>query len=116
MLSLLSGSSHRKKIRQQCEAREDYYRRTVGREELLRQSEIRLLLSLIKLSQNRTRLSRNETRFSQNMTGLPQNGNRLSRNEIVCGNFVQNTVLTLMNRLTKCWYNTLIQHTLCPQQ
>ena len=26
------------KIRQQCEAREDYYRRTAGREELLRQT------------------------------------------------------------------------------
>ena len=37
-LSPLFDSSHRKKIRQQCEAREDYYRRTVGREELLRQT------------------------------------------------------------------------------
>ena len=30
------------KIRQQCEAREDYYRRTIGREELLRQTTQKL--------------------------------------------------------------------------
>ncbi len=28
------------KVRQQCEAREDYYRRTVGREKLLRQTTL----------------------------------------------------------------------------
>ena len=30
--------TQQKKIRQQCEAREDYYRRTAGREELLRKT------------------------------------------------------------------------------
>lgn len=65
--------SQEEKIRMQCEAREDYYRRTRGRERLLRET----ILENAKLISEKERLS------SQNEQLSSQNEQLSSQNELL---------------------------------
>ena len=60
------------KILQQCEAREDYYRRTVGRERLLKKTTAKLNQTSAKLDQTTAKLDQTSAKLDQTTAKLEQ--------------------------------------------
>ena len=67
------------KIRQQCEAREDYYRRTAGRERLLREAQELVREKQSQLDEKQSQLDEKQKQLHEQQAMLEQQSNTIER-------------------------------------
>ncbi len=69
------------KIRQQCEAREDYYRRTAGREKLLKKTTSERDELKEQLSQKEAEIAKNKEEIAKNKEEMAKNKAEIAKNK-----------------------------------
>ena len=69
------------KIRQQCEAREDYYRRTAGRERLLRETQELVREKQSQLDEKQSQLDEKQSQLDEKQSQLDEKQKQLNEQQ-----------------------------------